>query len=512
MIKVAAFAQKNSIATQLIKVVFALYCIIALLVTITQIVIEYAHTKTQIKDELAINQKIFESVLGKGLWDFDEDQIQNTINGMLVVPIIVGVKVEQNNTLYKAVGMVLDNDQKLRAFDTDGKESAHKVNTRTEIFSYAFTVNYSFRGQAREVGTAVIYSDATVIMDRVGMGVLLLVINSVIKTLALWGLFFYVGKRILVQPLNNLVDAIENVDFDNIDDFEVDLHTTNENELTKIEHSFSTMLYNLAQAKSDIINLNSNLESIVATRTLDLKIAKENAELANEAKSVFMSRINHELRTPLHAIIGCSQLVENMLNQSQYDKHRTLLSHTVEAGEHLLMLFEDIMDVVVMNQSEIDIPMEEFCVGEVIQNGLHIVQFEAQQKQVTLNTCSTDLLVYANRSRLKQVLLNLFTNGIKYNRPQGSLDVSVDKISDNTISITIADTGVGIAADEFDKIFEPLYRSHYAEKACIDGMGIGLSTVKSLLHKMNATIVVESLIDVGSRFIITLQVTKNQPI
>jgi signal transduction histidine kinase len=264
------------------------------------------------------------------------------------------------------------------------------------------------------------------------------------------------------------------------------------------------MLDKLAQARNEVMTLNANLEAIVAKRTLDLKIAKEDAELANEAKSVFMSRINHELRTPLNAVLGCTQIVGHMLADSQYEKHRALLDHAADAGEHLLMLFEDIMDVVVMNQGEVAIPLEEFAIGEIIQSSVSMVQLEAEQNQISLSAPSTDLLVFANRGRLKQVLLNLLTNAIKYNRPHGNVTIKVNEMFDGQLQLCVQDTGVGIAKDEHHRIFEPLYRSAYAEKACIDGTGIGLSIVKSLIVKMNGSISVESQVESGSQFIIIL--------
>jgi hypothetical protein len=119
--KTARFLQKDSIATQLIKIVFAFYCVVTVIVTITQIVLEYTHTKTQIKNELTINKKIFEPVLGAGLWDLDETQIQNTINGMLEVPIITGIKIEHNGELFKAVGMVKDKSSIIQHYNNKGQ-------------------------------------------------------------------------------------------------------------------------------------------------------------------------------------------------------------------------------------------------------------------------------------------------------------------------------------------------------------------------------------------------------
>ncbi|NQZ13174.1 MAG: hypothetical protein HRT35_39020, partial [Algicola sp.] len=349
----AHFLQKDSIATQLIKIVFALYCVVAVFITIIQVVLEYNHTKTQIHHELSINKQIFEPVLAIGLWNLDEEQIQTTLKGMLAIPIVTGIKIEQDGQLFKAVGVIKEQDNVITQYSNQGEPVDVDLPNTSEIFSYSFAINYTFRSQAREVGVATLYSDSSAVFERVKMGIILLTINSIVKTIALWLLFFYVGRRILLRPLNKLITTIQSVDFDTLGTFEVKLHTQRKNELTVIQDSFSLMLNQLADARNKIINLNNNLESKVQKRTLDIEMAKEEAELANRSKSIFLSRINHELRTPLNAILGCSQILHQQLSGPQYEAQRQMLDHTIQAGEHLLMLFEDIMASVVMKGSDV---------------------------------------------------------------------------------------------------------------------------------------------------------------
>jgi signal transduction histidine kinase len=502
------FLAKDSIATQLIKIVFGLYCVVAVLVTVTQVVVEYTHTKTQIRNELAINQQIFEPILSAGLWNLDDEQIQNTINGMLAIPIITGVKIAQNDQLYNATGKVINDSGEQTTYDPRGKILATELISEQKLFSFDFKVHYDFRGQRREVGHATLYSDPSAVISRLQMGVILLIVNSIIKTLALWILFFYVGKRVLVKPLHKLTHTIEKVDFENLDNFklDLDLDSKRRNELTRIQQAFEQMVKKLAQAKTSIVDLNNNLESTVEKRTLALKLAKEDAELANQAKSIFMSRVNHELRTPLNAIIGCSQILQQKLETPQ---DRKMTDHVIEAAEHLLMLFEDIMDVVILSGEEVTISLSECDIDTIVTSCVAMVKPQAQQHNVIIMAHDCGHKVYANAGRLKQILLNLLTNAIKYNSPNGNVEITVNRQpQDDNIKISVKDSGVGINPQDLEAIFEPMTRLAYAEEHCIDGTGIGLSIVDNLVKKMDGQIKVSSVLGQGSEFIITLPATK----
>jgi signal transduction histidine kinase len=505
------FLQKDSIATQLIKIVFTLYCVVAILVTVTQIIIEYVHTQTQIHNELAINQQIFEPVLSAGLWNLDDEQIQNTINGMLAIPIVTGVKIEQKQQIFKATGKVIDAAGSQVTYDNKGQTLTSEPLLEQEMLSFGFAVNYDFRGQSTQVGYATIYSDSSAVISRLEMGIFLLIINSVIKTLALWVLFFYVGKKVLIKPLRKLTKTIEKVDFEHLENFNLDLGISHKNELTQIQQAFQNMVDKLAQAKNCTIELNNDLELKVEKRTLDLKLAKEDAELANQAKSIFMSRINHELRTPLNAIIGSAQILQPKFNTPEHQQDFRFINHIIDAGEHLLMLFEDIIDVVVLSGKDVSIILSECEIDPIITSSVAMVSPQAIKNNITLTTTSSGLKTYANAGRLKQVLLNLLTNAIKYNCPNGYVDITVNHLPlDDKIKVSVKDSGVGINTQDLETIFEPMTRLSYAEEHCIDGTGIGLSIVDNLVRKMNGQIEVFSVLGQGSEFVITLN-SKEQP-
>lgn len=246
---------------------------------------------------------------------------------------------------------------------------------------------------------------------------------------------------------------------------------------------------------------NDSLEEKVAERTRELNAAKEEAEIANRAKTVFLSRMSHELRTPLNATIGFAQLLQMDFDQRDSTaEERDAVEHIIDAGNHLLMLIDDIMDVVSFDGRDASIELEDISLQQLIEDSLVLVERRAGEEGVRLSTQDTQLYARSNKSRLKQVLVNLLTNAIKYNRPGGGVKVLVEAYGMDEVRIVVEDTGVGIVTPGDEDIFEPFVRLPYAESQAIEGTGIGLALAKYLVEKMGGRIGYETQLDHGSKF------------
>lgn len=502
------FLKQNSIATQLINFVFSIYCVIAVVITIGQVAIEYKHTQLAIEDELKINQQIFEPVLSAGVWNLDKEQVSNTLNGMLAIPIVMGVKIEQKGEVFTGIGTIKSKTGELLQFNEQGRTMPSKGADFTNVFSYQFPINYVFRGKSREVGTATLYSNSSVIIQRVQFGVMLIIINAIIKTVALWYLFVWIGNKLLIKPLLKLVHAIETVDFDELDEFKINLDNKRENELTIIENTFSEMLKNLADARIEIIKSHLLLEDKVKERTKDLLAAKNEAEQANKAKSDFLSRISHELNTPLNAIVGGSQVLQCNMTQDDSD-NSILLKHINTAGLHLSMLVKDIMDFVYSNKDEFEVNWQECNLNDIIISSIVMVQPFTREQNITIDYEQQTHTVYADPGRIRQILVNLLNNAIKYNKKDGFIEVYTSVNIEGEVEMHVKDSGIGIDSADQELIFEPFLRLDYAKDNCIEGIGIGLSLVKSLVDRMRATVHVNSKINIGSTFTISFKAKKD---
>lgn len=234
----------------------------------------------------------------------------------------------------------------------------------------------------------------------------------------------------------------------------------------------------------------------------ELLKSKKEAEEANLTKSLFMSQMSHELRTPLNAILGFSQL----LNTDEIDPLTTeqteFVREILNAGEHLLELVNETLDLSKIKSGEIELNNETVNPKELIAECHKIAEILANKHHLELiHQCCGDCVVNINvdKIRFKQVLLNLISNAVKYNREKGSVIIECG-VSHNCklYRIRVKDTGIGMTAEEMIKIFEPFSRTQKTK--FIEGIGIGLSTTKQLVELMGGTIGVSSEVNVGSEF------------
>ncbi|HEX9996036.1 MAG TPA: PAS domain S-box protein [Abditibacterium sp.] len=243
-----------------------------------------------------------------------------------------------------------------------------------------------------------------------------------------------------------------------------------------------------------------------------LQQAKEEAERASEAKTDFLSRMSHELRTPLNAILGFAQLFEL---EEMNEEDRENVDQILHAGRHLLELINEVLDIARVESGQVTLSIEPVAVGELTQEVMGLVQTMASDQHVTIsNEIGMDgPYVMADRQRLKQVLLNLISNSIKYNRFGGNVKISCREISyssttEKWLRIEVKDTGRGISKEGLKKLFTPFERLG-AEETPIEGTGIGLSLSKRLVELMKGLIGVQSVKDEGSNFWIEMPSTED---
>ena len=213
-----------------------------------------------------------------------------------------------------------------------------------------------------------------------------------------------------------------------------------------------------------------------AKETEAARAATAVAERASQAKSQFLARMSHELRTPLNAVLGFTQLLQF---EDTDPARSTKLGHVRAAGEHLLSLIDGVLDLSSLEAGSLRLRPEPIDLASLADQALPLVSVLAQRHGVRLRRDAIDGVALADRTRTLQVLMNLLTNAIKYNRPGGEVRLSA-RAGEHGITVSVADTGRGLHAEQLEHLFEPFNRLG-AEREGIEGTGIGLTIVKALV-------------------------------
>ena len=242
----------------------------------------------------------------------------------------------------------------------------------------------------------------------------------------------------------------------------------------------------------------------------DLQIARELAESANKAKSGFLAVVSHELRTPLNAITGYVELllleIEGPLEESQ----RGILERIRQSQRHLLSLIEDVLGFAQVEAGRLSFILQEVNVKTSVEAVEHIIAPETTKKALTLRVGEIDssLFVHADPDRLRQILLNLVTNSVKFTEPGGVIQIDTGRAGNN-VTIKVSDTGIGISEENLAHVFDPFFQVDQRGTRRHPGVGLGLSIVRDIVLAMSGDVAIESTPGKGTTVSISLPVAEN---
>ncbi len=575
MLKHPAVSIKHSITTKLLILVFSTYLIITILLTGFHMTAEYFEAKDNIIRDMKSFQVMFGSVISQSVWDGDEKKIQALVIALQQVSFLTGISVEADLIGDIRAGTIIDSlkhklsgevpKQKHFGLQKEQPTNQQDIGIFLEAFSYRFPLIYQDIKGSVEIGSVTLYSNTDVVFQRVKLGFLFIIVNALIKTLALWLIFLAFGRILLNRPLTKLANATAELNLDNLNDFKLDIESSGRNELRIIEEGFHFMVGNLKKARDGWYEINQNLERLVKERTseleqktADLQLAlKEkkrlNIELVQHRDSLevqveertrelnksietlketqnhmlqsekmaslgnLVAGVAHEINTPLGiGVTEASYLSDitdkcysvykaDKLTQDAFEKY---LDNTLSGSANILKNLNRASHIIKsFKDVAVDQILEEkriFEMKEYINEVLISLHPHLKRTKHTVEIfCKEHLEIYSYPGVFAQIITNLVMNSLVH----GFEGIEQGKITfeisidNNNLVFSYRDTGKGMDEKTIKSVFDPFFTT----KRNKGGTGLGMHVVYNLVtQKLYGTITCQSSIGQKTEFIIKI--------
>ena len=366
--------------------------------------------------------------------------------------------------------------------------------------------------EGQQVGTFYLLSDLNRLYSHlygVGFGIALSLLLMIFLS------WFLAGRlqKPVSGPLLQLTHLMENIA--EAKDYSIRAKKVSGDEVGTLVDGFNQMLEQVELHQASLAEHHIYLEQTVSDRTAELRIAvraleqaRKQADAANEAKSHFLSRMTHELRTPLIGVLGMNEL---MLRTSLSEQQKTLVDTVQKSGEQLLLLVSDVLDFSRIEAGKMSLELKEFELHKVVDDVVELLSPQAEEQGLALLTnvsSCRNWKVKADEAKIRQIVMNLVGNAIKFTS-KGSVSVSLNCLRHNNNSglfvFEIADSGIGITEEVKQQIFDAFYQVNGIDSSAHSGTGLGLAIVRQLVNLMNGDLNLISIPEEGSRFQVTVE-------
>jgi signal transduction histidine kinase len=483
-----AIIRNNGIARRLMVALLLFSTLITAIITTVELYLDYRGDVRGIDERIESVRKVFLPTLTESVWVADRAQLQIQLDGLLNLGDI------------EYVGVVVDNETKWSAGERRSTRRIEKVIPMLRLD----------RGQMVDIGSLHVVGSVDNVLARLWSKLLVILVSNGIKTLLITVFVLLLFQLLVGQHLEHISAHLRGIGKDIRGAAPLHLRRPaagrwRPDALDHVTNAVNTMQRDISLSQWKIQELNEELEGRVAERTRQLKEAKEAAELASAAKSQFLSRMSHELRTPLNAILGFSEVLQLDARAPLTPEQSLRVEQIRRSGGHLLLLIDDLLDVARIETGSLRLQIDDLDLLGAVGDVLAELKAPADARGVRIVVqvpAAGSCAVRGDATRMRQVLLNLVSNAIKYNRPGGSVTVTVGPL-DARVRVSVADTGLGMDERQLKSLFEPFNRLG-RQTSGVEGTGIGLVITKSLVELMGGELSVRSRPGEGSEFAFTL--------
>lgn len=423
-------------------------------------------------------------LISGALWQLDYDRVEVALNAIATDPDVLRASViDEGGTVLAEAGMLPPRAVNLTAV-------RHDVVRERE-------------GRDIQIGELLLEYDHAALRDRLTRDFGFQVALAILLLLGALVIANYMHTRIVITPMRRLLDAIERprvggerpiVKWESTDEFGA------------LVRAFNDMQRREQKAEDDLRAGREVLEQAVRERTSDLELAMREAEQANRAKSEFLATMSHEFRTPLNAIIGFSDLIQNeLMGPMDHDQYKSYVTDIHQSGERMLSLVNDVLDIATIEAGKRTMDMRSFDVAACVHGCARELEVPAAWKEIDLHVDVDEAIgtMRSDERSVQQILINLISNAVKYTNQNGDVTVDAQR-KDQGVVFRVVDNGVGMPADDIERLLEPFAQAVSNPHVASEGTGLGLSIVRSLVEQLRGHFDIASEVGRGTTVTVSI--------
>jgi len=462
---------RHSVVLRLLATVLLFSCVVTLLLTALQLYGDYERGIALIENRLADIDRSYRDSLSEGLWRLDRQQLQLELDGMLRLADVRAAEVRETGSI--ASPLVVSAGKRMN----------------DAVISREFPISYRVHGTQRVLGTLYVEATLSDLYRALAQTALLILVSQAANTFLVALFIIYIFSRLVTRHLAAIARLVGRYDFrESPRPFALQRREPRQaDELDRVVAAFHAMEVRLHVAY---------LGERSAARQRE---ALRSAEAANRAKGEFLANMSHELRTPLNGILGYAQILQR--DSALSERQRAGVSIIQRSGEHLLTLIDDTLDFARIEAGKLRLEIADVALPDLVEVIREIIGVKAEEKQVEfICAVAPDVPdgVRADTRRLRQVLLNLLANAVKFT-DRGRVGLHVTRAATGAVRFEVRDTGIGISPDQLATVFEPFEQVGNPERRA-EGTGLGLAISREFVRAMGSEIHVESGVGRGSTF------------